>query len=107
MQMPHAVGTAMAAKYKRDNAVVTCYFSDGGTSKGDFHEGFNMAGVYKLPVVLSVRITTGRYQFREKDRPPQRHWLRRPLPMGKLLEQKIKSLLPFRPRSIPHDLDTP
>lgn len=51
-QVPHAVGTAMAAKYKRDNLVVICYFGDGGTSKGDFHEGFNMAGVYKLPVVF-------------------------------------------------------
>lgn len=51
-QVPHAVGTAMAAKYKRDNVVVICYFGDGGTSKGDFHEGFNIAGVYKLPVVF-------------------------------------------------------
>ncbi len=51
-QVPHAVGAAMAAKYKKDKAAVICYFGDGGTSKGDFHEGFNMAGVFKLPVVF-------------------------------------------------------
>ncbi|MFN3396404.1 MAG: pyruvate dehydrogenase (acetyl-transferring) E1 component subunit alpha [Thermodesulfovibrionales bacterium] len=51
-QVPHAVGAAMAAKYKKDNIVVVCYFGDGGTSKGDFHEGLNIAGVFKLPVVF-------------------------------------------------------
>ncbi|MFN3479909.1 MAG: pyruvate dehydrogenase (acetyl-transferring) E1 component subunit alpha [Thermodesulfovibrionales bacterium] len=51
-QVPHAVGAAMAAKYKKDNIAVVCYFGDGGTSKGDFHEGLNMAGVFKLPVVF-------------------------------------------------------
>ncbi|MDI6800528.1 MAG: pyruvate dehydrogenase (acetyl-transferring) E1 component subunit alpha [Thermodesulfovibrionales bacterium] len=51
-QIPHAVGAAMAAKYKGDKIAVACYFGDGGTSKGDFHEGFNMAGVVKLPVVF-------------------------------------------------------
>lgn len=51
-QIPHAVGASMAAKYKKDKVVVVCYFGDGGTSKGDFHEGLNMAGVFKLPVVF-------------------------------------------------------
>lgn len=51
-QIPHAVGAAMAAKYKKDGIAVICYFGDGGTSKGDFHEGFNMAGVFKLPVIF-------------------------------------------------------
>lgn len=51
-QVPHAVGAAMAAKYKKDKIAVICYFGDGGTSKGDFHEGFNIAGVFKLPVVF-------------------------------------------------------
>lgn len=51
-QIPHAVGVGMAAKYKKDKIAVVCYFGDGGTSKGDFHEGFNIAGVFKLPVVF-------------------------------------------------------
>jgi pyruvate dehydrogenase E1 component alpha subunit len=55
--LPHAVGAAMAAKYMANKygghkiAVVT-YFGDGGTSKGDFHEAMNMAGVSKAPVVF-------------------------------------------------------
>ncbi len=51
-QVPHAVGVAMAAKYKKDKIAVVVYFGDGGTSKGDFHEGMNMAGVFKIPVVF-------------------------------------------------------
>lgn len=48
----HAAGAAMAAKYKGDRVAVMTYFGDGATSKGDFHEGFNMAGVYKLPIIF-------------------------------------------------------
>jgi len=50
--IPHAVGAAMAARYQGDPAVAVAYFGDGATSKGDFHEGFNMAGVFSLPVVF-------------------------------------------------------
>ncbi|GAB4536437.1 MAG: pyruvate dehydrogenase (acetyl-transferring) E1 component subunit alpha [Thermodesulfovibrionia bacterium] len=51
-QVPHAVGVAMGIRYRGDKRAVVCYFGDGGTSKGDFHEGFNMAGVFRLPVVF-------------------------------------------------------
>jgi pyruvate dehydrogenase E1 component subunit alpha len=51
-QVPHAVGVAMAAKYRGDRVAALTYFGDGGISKGDFHEGLNMAGVFKLPVVF-------------------------------------------------------
>lgn len=51
-QIPHAVGAAMAAKYKGDKIAVAVFFGDGGTSKGDFHEALNMAGVFRLPVVF-------------------------------------------------------
>ncbi len=51
-QIPHAVGVAMAARYRKDAIAAVVYFGDGGTSKGDFHEGFNMAGVFRLPVVF-------------------------------------------------------
>lgn len=50
--IPHAVGAAMAAKYKGDKTATVVYFGDGGTSEGDFHEGANFAGVFKLPVVF-------------------------------------------------------
>jgi pyruvate dehydrogenase E1 component alpha subunit len=51
-QVAHAVGAAMAAKYRGDKAVMLAFFGDGGTSEGDFHEGMNFAGVFKLPVVF-------------------------------------------------------
>lgn len=51
-QITHAVGVAMAIKYRKDRAGVLVYFGDGGSSRGDFHEGLNMAGVFKLPVVF-------------------------------------------------------
>jgi len=51
-QVPHASGIAYAARYKDERSVVLCYFGDGGTSEGDFHEGLNFAGVFKLPVVF-------------------------------------------------------
>lgn len=50
--IPHAVGAAMAARYRGDQVAAVAYFGDGATSKGDFHEGFNIAGVYRLPVVF-------------------------------------------------------
>jgi pyruvate dehydrogenase E1 component alpha subunit len=51
-QIVHAVGAAMAAKYRKDRTGVLVYFGDGGSSRGDFHEGLNMAGVFKAPVVF-------------------------------------------------------
>ena len=50
--VPHAAGAAMAAKYRGDKAAVVAYFGDGGTSEGDFHEGLNFAGTFRLPAVF-------------------------------------------------------
>ena len=50
--LPHAVGAAFAAKVKGHKAAAVTYFGDGGSSKGDFYESMNLAGVYKLPVVF-------------------------------------------------------
>lgn len=51
-QIPIAVGAAWAAKAKGDPVAVITYFGDGATSKGDFHEGLNMAGIFSLPIVF-------------------------------------------------------
>lgn len=51
-QLPHAVGAAMAAKYRNDKIAVVAYFGDGASSEGDFHEGLNIAGVFRLPAVF-------------------------------------------------------
>jgi pyruvate dehydrogenase E1 component alpha subunit len=50
--IPQAVGTAWAAKLKGDKIVAVAYFGDGATSKGDFHEAMNLAGVFKTPTVF-------------------------------------------------------
>ncbi len=51
-QILHAVGLAMAARYRQTDEVVMCFFGDGATSEGDFHEGLNFAGVRQSPVVF-------------------------------------------------------
>ncbi len=53
-QLPHAVGLALGMKKKKENSVVLTSTGDGGTSKGDFHEALNFAGVYRAPVVFAV-----------------------------------------------------
>lgn len=53
-QIPHAMGIAWAMKLRGDKHAVLCYFGDGGTSEGDFHESLNFAGVYDLPVVFLI-----------------------------------------------------
>jgi pyruvate dehydrogenase E1 component alpha subunit len=49
--VPVAAGVALALKYRGTNGVAFSYFGDGSTSRGDWHEGVNMATVLKLPVV--------------------------------------------------------
>ena len=51
-QVPHAVGLAYSVKYRREPAVVMCWFGEGATSMGDWHEAMNFAGIHKLPVVF-------------------------------------------------------
>lgn len=51
-QITHAVGIAWASKLKGENGVAACYFGDGATSQGDFHEGLNFASVFKIPVIF-------------------------------------------------------
>lgn len=52
--IPQAVGTALAAVKKKENAVVINYIGDGGMNVGEFHEGMNMAAVWKLPFILII-----------------------------------------------------
>lgn len=53
-QMLHAVGLAMAAKIKGDDAVVVGACGDGASSEGDVSEAMNFAGVYQAPIVLVI-----------------------------------------------------
>ncbi len=49
---PIATGAAFACKYKQTGAVVVCFFGDGASNRGTFHESLNMASIFKLPVVF-------------------------------------------------------
>jgi 2-oxoisovalerate dehydrogenase E1 component len=51
-QLPHAAGLAYASKLARDERVVVSFFGEGATSKGDFHEALNFAGIHRLPMVF-------------------------------------------------------
>jgi pyruvate dehydrogenase E1 component alpha subunit len=51
-QIPHATGAAWASKLKGEDKAFLCYFGDGATSEGDFHEGLNFAGVFDVPAVF-------------------------------------------------------
>ncbi|MEM2871166.1 MAG: thiamine pyrophosphate-dependent dehydrogenase E1 component subunit alpha [Candidatus Caldarchaeum sp.] len=52
LHIPTAVGFAMALKKRKAGHVVVNYFGDGATSRGDFHEALNFAGVFKPPIVF-------------------------------------------------------
>ena len=51
-QVPHAVGISYASMLRKEKSVAMAYFGDGGSSEGSFHEGLNMAGVFKTPTIF-------------------------------------------------------
>jgi pyruvate dehydrogenase E1 component alpha subunit len=50
--LPIACGAAWRAQYKGQGDVTTCFFGDGTTNIGAFHEALNFAAVWKLPVIF-------------------------------------------------------
>ncbi|HEX3511892.1 MAG TPA: thiamine pyrophosphate-dependent dehydrogenase E1 component subunit alpha [Solirubrobacteraceae bacterium] len=50
--LPISVGAAFAAKYRRSGAVNVCFFGDGATNIGAFHESLNFASIMKLPLIF-------------------------------------------------------
>ena len=51
-QILHAVGIAWSIRYRGKDDVAMVFFGDGATSQGDFHEGLNFAGVYRIPAIF-------------------------------------------------------
>lgn len=49
---PIAVGAAFANKFKDNGAVAVTFFGDGASNEGSVHEAANMAGLFKLPIVM-------------------------------------------------------
>ncbi|MFP3190091.1 MAG: thiamine pyrophosphate-dependent dehydrogenase E1 component subunit alpha [Thermoproteota archaeon] len=50
-QIPIAAGLALANKYLNKKIATVCFFGDGATNTGAFHEGINLASLWKLPVL--------------------------------------------------------
>ena len=50
--IPIANGTALDSQYNKTSEVTVCFFGDGTTNIGAFHEALNMAQVWKLPIVF-------------------------------------------------------
>jgi acetoin:2,6-dichlorophenolindophenol oxidoreductase subunit alpha len=50
--LPIALGAAWSAQYRRSGQVAVCFFGDGATNIGSFHEALNMAAVWKAPVIF-------------------------------------------------------
>lgn len=50
--LPLSLGTAYSAKYKKSDRVTVCFFSEGASNQGTFHEAMNMASLWKLPLLF-------------------------------------------------------
>lgn len=53
-QIPLGTGLAFAQKYRGEDNVTTCYFGDGSANQGQVYEAFNMASLWKLPVIYII-----------------------------------------------------
>lgn len=47
-----AVGAGLRNKYLKTDRVAVCFFGDGASNEGNFHESLNLASIWKLPVVF-------------------------------------------------------
>jgi pyruvate dehydrogenase E1 component alpha subunit len=50
--IPIAVGAGLSVKLRGTDQAVACFFGDGASNQGTFHEGINMTSIWKLPVIF-------------------------------------------------------
>lgn len=53
-QVPLGTGIAFAHKYREDGKLCLCYFGDGAANQGQVYEAFNMASLWKLPIIYII-----------------------------------------------------
>lgn len=64
---PIAVGAAFSNKYRQTDDVAVCFFGDGASNEGSFHEAANMASLYRLPLIF-VCENNGFGEFTRQER---------------------------------------
>ena len=52
--VPLGAGLALAHRYRDDGGVCYCYFGDGAANQGQVYESFNMASLWKLPIIFVI-----------------------------------------------------
>jgi pyruvate dehydrogenase E1 component alpha subunit len=50
--LPIAVGAGLSAKLRKTDQVVACFFGEGASNQGTFHESLNLASAWSLPVIF-------------------------------------------------------
>jgi len=50
--IPLAMGNAFASHYLNDGRVTVCFFGDGASNEGTFHESLNLASLWNLPIIF-------------------------------------------------------
>ncbi|MCA9825341.1 MAG: thiamine pyrophosphate-dependent dehydrogenase E1 component subunit alpha, partial [Dehalococcoidia bacterium] len=64
---PIAIGAAFSNKYRGTGNVTVCFFGDGASNEGTFHEAANMAALYGLPVIFLCE-NNGFGEYTRQDR---------------------------------------
>ncbi|MEW5920571.1 MAG: thiamine pyrophosphate-dependent dehydrogenase E1 component subunit alpha [Bacillota bacterium] len=62
-----ATGAGLRAKMKGTDQVAACFFGEGTSNRGPFHEGVNMAAVWKLPVIFVCENDTYSFSTHQKQ----------------------------------------
>jgi len=69
--IPNAVGHAFALKQQKSDAVVVCFFGEGATDEGVFHESLNFAGLKNLPILFVCENNQYAIYSHQRDRMAQ------------------------------------
>ncbi|MBU6476094.1 MAG: pyruvate dehydrogenase (acetyl-transferring) E1 component subunit alpha, partial [Alphaproteobacteria bacterium] len=51
---PLGIGLAFAHKYRGDGGITTAYYGDGAANQGQIHEAYNIAALWKLPIIFII-----------------------------------------------------
>ena len=70
--IPIATGAALSAKMRGTDQVVACFFGDGGTNQGCFHESLNLAAIWDLPVLYVCE--NNQYAMSTPQKKHQKMW---------------------------------